>query len=70
MIFEVDEVEGQSFIAMEFIEGQSLKTKIESGPLKLDEALIIAMQVAEGLPRFSFFNAIREVGAHEKGAIH
>ncbi|MGH9876853.1 MAG: protein kinase domain-containing protein, partial [Nitrososphaerales archaeon] len=35
-IHEIDEVEGQCFIAMEFIEGQSLKTKIEAGPLKLD----------------------------------
>ena len=29
--------------------GQSLKKKIESGPLELDEALRIAIQVAEGL---------------------
>jgi serine/threonine protein kinase len=48
-IYEIDEVEGKSFIAMEFIEGQSLKAKIEIGPLKLDEALNISMQTAEGL---------------------
>jgi len=59
MIFEIDEAEGQAFIAMEFIEGQSLKEKIEAGPLKLDEALSIAMQVAEGLQ-----------AAHEKQITH
>jgi serine/threonine protein kinase/tetratricopeptide (TPR) repeat protein len=58
-IYEIDEVEGQSFIAMEFVEGQSLKAKIEAGPLKLDEALNIVMQVAEGLQ-----------AAHEKKITH
>jgi serine/threonine-protein kinase len=58
-IYEIDEVDGQSFIAMEFVEGQSLKAKIEAGPLKLDEALGIAMQVAEGLQ-----------AAHEKQITH
>ncbi len=48
-IHEIDEVDGQSFIAMEFLEGRSLKERIAAGPLKLDEALGIAMQVAEGL---------------------
>jgi len=48
-IHEIDETEGQSFIAMEYIEGQSLKGIIESGPLKLEEAQNIAMQIAEGL---------------------
>ena len=58
-IYEIDEVDGQQFIAMEFVEGQSLKAKIEAGPLKLDETLNIAMQVAEGLQ-----------AAHEKGITH
>jgi len=58
-IYEIDEVEGQSFIAMEFVEGQSVKAKIEAGPLKLDEALNIAMQAAEGLQ-----------AAHEKKITH
>ena len=48
-VHEIDETEGQSFIAMEYIEGQSLKGIIESGPLKLEEAQKIAMQIAEGL---------------------
>jgi TolB-like protein len=44
---------------MEYIEGQSLKDKLKSSPLNIDEAKNIALQVAEGL---------RE--AHEKGIIH
>ncbi|MCI0697479.1 serine/threonine-protein kinase [candidate division KSB1 bacterium] len=58
-IHEIDEADGQQFIAMEFVERQSLKAKIEAGPLKLDEALGIAMQVAEGLQ-----------AAHEKKITH
>lgn len=58
-IYEINEIDGQAFIAMEFIEGQSLKEKIEIGPLKIDEALNLAMQVAEGLQ-----------AAHEKKITH
>ncbi len=58
-IYEINEIDGQAFIAMEFIEGQSLKEKIEAEPLKLDEALNIAMQVADGLQ-----------AAHEKKITH
>jgi serine/threonine protein kinase len=47
------------FIAMEFIEGQSLREKIEAGPLKIDEAIKFATQIAEGLQ-----------AAHEKGITH
>jgi len=59
IIYEVDESDGQTFIAMEFIEGQTLKDKIEAGPLAVDEAIDIASQVAEGLGQ-----------AHKKGIIH
>ncbi len=58
-IFEIDEAEGQSFIAMEYVEGKSLKSIIKSGPLKLDEMRKIAMQIAEGLNE-----------AHRKGIVH
>ncbi|MFB0519048.1 MAG: protein kinase [Acidobacteriota bacterium] len=58
-VYEIDEAEGQTFIAMAYIDGQSLKEKVESGPLKLDEALDIATQTAEGLQE-----------AHEKGIVH
>jgi len=58
-IYAIDEVDGQMFIAMEFIEGQSLREKIEAGPMKIEEAIKFAMQIADGLQ-----------AAHEKGITH
>jgi predicted ATPase/predicted Ser/Thr protein kinase len=58
-IYEVDEADDQTFIAMEFIEGQNLKDKLKSGPLDIDEAQDIIIQIAEGLKE-----------AHEKGIVH
>jgi len=58
-VYEIDEFENQSFIAMECIEGESLKAKINSGPLQLDEAIKIAIEIAEGLQE-----------AHRKGIVH
>jgi TolB-like protein/tRNA A-37 threonylcarbamoyl transferase component Bud32/Tfp pilus assembly protein PilF len=58
-IYEVGENEGQSFIAMELVEGESLKERIERGPLPIDDAVSLAVQVGEGLGE-----------AHEKGIVH
>ncbi len=58
-VYEFDETEEKTFISMAYIEGQSLKKKIESDPLELDEALRIATQVAEGLQE-----------AHNRGVVH
>jgi len=58
-IYEVNEDDGQAYIAMEFIEGKSVKDKLQAGPLDMDEALDIAAQVAIGLSE-----------AHKKGIIH
>jgi len=58
-IHEIDEEEDKSFIAMEYVEGKTLRAKIESGPLEEQEALDIAIQIAEGLEE-----------AHKKGIIH
>jgi non-specific serine/threonine protein kinase len=58
-IHEIDEHEDQPFIAMEFIEGKSLKARIESGPFQLDEAVDTAVQIAEGLR-----------SAHQRDIIH
>ncbi|HLX06267.1 MAG TPA: protein kinase [Thermoanaerobaculia bacterium] len=59
-VFETDETDdGRLFIAMAFCEGESLKRKIERGPLPLAAALAIASQVAAGL-----------AAAHEKGVVH
>ena len=48
-VYEFDQANETSFISMAYVEGQSLKKKIESGPLELEEAMGIATQVAEGL---------------------
>jgi serine/threonine protein kinase/tetratricopeptide (TPR) repeat protein len=58
-IHEIDEAQEQTFVAMGYVEGQSVKDRIVSGPLKLNEALDIAIQVAQGL-----------LEAHEKGIVH
>jgi tetratricopeptide (TPR) repeat protein/predicted Ser/Thr protein kinase len=57
-IHEIDEVEGQCFIAMEYLEGGSLKAQLEKR-LSLTEILTLAIQIGEGL------NA-----AHESGVTH
>ena len=48
-IYEINESGTQSFIAMEYIEGQSLKDKIAAGPLKIRTAMDIVTQAGEGL---------------------
>ena len=48
-VHEIDEAAGRTFIVMAFLEGASLDTKIEAGPLKLNEALDFAIQTAQGL---------------------
>ena len=58
-VHEIDEVDGQTFLAMAFLEGQTVKAKLKERPLKLDEALDIAVQTAQGLQ-----------AAHEKGIVH
>ena len=59
IVYEIDEADGHNFIAMEYIEGHSLKEKIASGPVGIDEALDIVGQMAEGLGE-----------AHQKGIVH
>lgn len=59
-IYEVNETEdGQTFIAMAGYEGETLKEKIGRDPLKMEEALNVALQVSNGLQE-----------AHEKGIVH
>ena len=48
-VHKIDEAGGRTFIVMAFLEGASLDTKIEAGPLKLNEALDFAIQTAQGL---------------------
>ncbi len=58
-IYEIDEVEGDSFIAMAYHEGETLKDRIAHGPLEVKEAMGIAIQIAQGL-----------AVAHSKDIIH
>jgi eukaryotic-like serine/threonine-protein kinase len=58
-IYEVGEIGGQLYIAMPFYEGETLKDKIEKGPLPVEEALEYAAQMTEGLAH-----------AHEAGIVH
>ncbi len=58
-VYEISRIEDQTFIAMAYVDGGSLKDRIEAGPLKLDDAVELAIQIAEGLQK-----------AHEKGVIH
>jgi serine/threonine protein kinase/lipoprotein NlpI len=58
-VYEFDQAEKTSFISMAYIEGQSLRKKVESGPLQLEQTLKIATQVSEGLR-----------AAHKKGVVH
>jgi serine/threonine protein kinase len=59
-IHEIDETDdGQLFIVMAFYEGETLKKKIERGPLSIREAVDIAIQTAQGLDK-----------AHEHGITH
>jgi serine/threonine protein kinase len=58
-IFEIGQVDDLHFIATEFIEGQTLRERLRSGPLKLRDAVEIATQVS------SAFSA-----AHEAGIAH
>ena len=58
-VHEIGEADGKTFIAMAFLEGESLEDRIAKGPLPIKEALDIARQVAEGLQ-----------AAHSKGIVH
>jgi serine/threonine-protein kinase len=60
VVHAIDETnDGRSFICMAYYEGQTLKDKITSGPLSIQEAVHIAVQIANGLQR-----------AHESGIVH
>ena len=58
-IHEIGESCDQTFIVMAYYEGETLKKRIQRGPLKIDEAISIAIQIADGLNE-----------AHEKNIVH
>jgi eukaryotic-like serine/threonine-protein kinase len=58
-IHEIDEVDGRPFIVMEFLDGATLRHRIEGKPLPLDSVLDWGIDIAEGLE-----------AAHAQGIVH
>ncbi len=59
VIHDIGEADGREFIAMEFLDGMTLKHLIEQQPIDIDRLLDIAIQIADGLD-----------AAHGKGIVH
>ncbi len=58
-IHEIDEADGRAFIAMELLEGQTLRHKIKGKPLEIETVLDVGIQIADALDT-----------AHAKGIVH
>src|SRR5438552_6638680 len=58
-VYEVGEADGRSFIAMQYLEGESLDARIKRKPLDLKESLAIASQITDALAE-----------AHSHGIVH
>ncbi len=58
-VYDIDEVDGNLFIAMEYVDGRTVSRLIADGELDLMGAIEIALQIAEGLAK-----------AHEAGILH
>jgi serine/threonine protein kinase/Tol biopolymer transport system component len=59
VVYDVGEHDGAPFLVSELLEGQSLRARLESGPMRVAEAVAIALDVAHGL-----------VAAHARGIVH
>ncbi len=58
-IYDIGEQEGQAFIAMEYLDGTTLRHKIEGRPLKIEQLLEMGIQIADALD-----------AAHSSGIVH
>jgi eukaryotic-like serine/threonine-protein kinase len=58
-IYEIDEADGRAFIAMELLEGHTLRHKIADGPLEIGPLINLGIQIADALD-----------AAHAKGVVH
>src|SRR5262245_60453645 len=58
-IYDLQEANGSRFLVLELVEGDTLATRLERGPIPVDQALRIAKNICEALE-----------AAHEKGVVH
>ena len=58
-VYGLDDNDGTKFLAMELVEGETLERKLKSAPLPVEDALRLALQIAEALE-----------AAHENGVVH
>ena len=58
-IYGLDEAEGKPFLVLELVDGEDLQQRLKRGPIPVEEALDLALQLADALE-----------AAHEKGIVH
>src|SRR5215831_12030673 len=58
-LFDVGDLQGVPFLVMQFLEGETLEVRLRNGPLPIDQALTIAIQISSALNT-----------AHRAGIIH
>ena len=58
-VYEVGEADGQTYIAMELVDGQALSEQLKAGPLPVEQVVRYGLQLADALAH-----------AHERGVVH
>src|ERR1041384_8002000 len=58
-LYDVGEQEGAAYLVMEYVEGQTLASRLREGPLPFDQVIRCGAEIAQGL-----------AAAHERGIVH